>query len=243
MNRKEFVLMLEEIAPPGIAEEFDSGRIGLITQGTDEINKIACALDATPKVCEIASANGFDALVVHHPAFWTAMHGVCGRSAEILRPLMKNNVNLYAMHTNFDHADGGINDSLADLIGLTNRVRMNQTPNSIGIVGDLTKSFDEIADLLGCGLRVWGDIRGVKRIAAVGGSGFEIELIDEASDLGAEAFLSAELKYNVALESPIPCIEAAHHALEAPGMRALAERKGWAFIEDIPQTSFIDNKR
>ena len=103
----------------------------------------------------------------------------------------------------------------------------------------MTKSFDEIAALLGCGLRVWGELDGVTRLAAAGGSAFDWELIEEAVELGAEAYLASELKYNIARESPIPCIEATHYALEAPGMRDLAERNDWIFIEDILDTSII----
>lgn len=239
MKRAEFISKLEKTAPPSLAEEFDFGRIGLIVEGTNEISKIACALDATPYVCEKAAESEFDALVVHHPAFWNAMHGVFGRNAQVIRPLIKNNINLYAMHTNFDHANGGINDVLAEELGLVNCRRLDKTPESLGVVGDMTKSFEEIAKLLGCGLRVWGDVSEVKRLAVCGGAGFDYELIEEAAALGAQAYMASELKYSLARESPIPCIEATHYALEAPGMRALAKKEGWTFIEDIPQTSII----
>ncbi|HJJ98626.1 MAG TPA: Nif3-like dinuclear metal center hexameric protein [Methanocorpusculum sp.] len=230
----EFIQKLETIAPPVLAEEFDCGRIGLILEGKENIETVACALDATPRVAEMAAELGVDALVVHHPAFWAPMHGICGRNAEIIRPLLSQNINLYAMHTNFDHADGGINDVLADVLGLTDRVK-----GSLEIVGTMTKPFPEMAEILGCGLRAWGDVSEVTRIAVAGGSAFDQELIEEATKLGAEAYLASELKYNVARESPIPCIEATHYALEAPGMRALAQRENWIFIEDIPETSLI----
>ena len=109
----------------------------------------------------------------------------------------------------------------------------------LGIVGTMTRSCDEMAELRGCGLGVWGELDGVTRLAAAGGSAFDWELIEEAVELGAEAYLASELKYNIARESPIPCIEATHYALEAPGMRDLAERNDWIFIEDIPDTSII----
>ena len=239
MNRTEFIQCLEKIAPPELAEGFDSGRIGLICEGKEEIESIACALDATPFVASEAARLGVDALVIHHPAFWMPMHGVCGRNMNVLRPLVKADINLYAMHTNFDHADGGINDALAEELRLTDCVRMNATPESLGVVGTLTCSLEEVAKILGCGLRAWGDVSKVRRIAVAGGSAFDPELIYEAASLGAEAFMASELKYNLARESPIPCIEATHYALEAPGMRALAKRMGWLYIEDIPGTHII----
>ena len=235
MKRTEFIARMEEIAPVELAEDFDSGRIGLLVEGKDEIEKIACALDATPEVAKAAADGEFDALVVHHPAFWNSMHGVTARNAEIIRPLIKADVNLYAMHTNFDHAEGGINDALAEELRLKDCVRM-----SLGVVGTLTTSLSDVAKILGCGLRAWGDVENISRIAVVGGSAFDWELIEEAVSLGAEAYLASELKYNMALESPIPCIEATHYALEAPGMRALSRREGWTFIDGTPLTKIIE---
>lgn len=239
IHKNAFITLLEKIAPPMLAEDFDEGRIGLIVEGTDKIEKVGCALDATPYVCKCAVTLQLDALVVHHPTFWAPMHGATGRNADILRPLLQNDINLYAMHTNFDHAHGGINDVLAQQIGLTDCVRMDKTPSSIGVVGIMSKNFMEISRILGCGLRVWGDVSGVTKLAVAGGSAFDSELINEAVSLGAEAYMASELKYNVARESPIPCIEATHYALEAPGMRMLAKNHGWEFIEDIPVTSII----
>ncbi|HJJ47645.1 MAG TPA: Nif3-like dinuclear metal center hexameric protein [Methanocorpusculum sp.] len=240
MKRSEFIAEMEKIAPPELAEDFDKvGRIGLICEGTDEIEKIACALDATPTVTEAAANLGADALVVHHPAFWNPMYSVVGRNAEILRPLLQNNINLYVMHTNFDHAAGGINDALAEVLGLSDCVRLNATPSSVGVVGNLRGSLSDVAKILGCGLRAWGDVSQVKRIAVAGGSAFDYDLIDEAKEAGAEAFMASELRYNLALEAPLPCIEATHCALEVLGMRALAVRMGWEYIDDIPQTTII----
>jgi dinuclear metal center YbgI/SA1388 family protein len=239
MHISEFVRMLEEIAPPGLAEGFDAGRVGLITEGTYRIESVACALDATPHVTEMTAELGCDALIVHHPAFWEPMHGVTGRNADVLRPLMRENINLYAMHTSFDHATGGINDVLADEIGLINQKRLDRTPESVGVAGTMTKDFCEIAEILGCSFRVWGDISGVTELAVAGGSAFDLNLIEEAVSLGAEAYMASELKYSLARESPVPCIEATHYALEAPGMRRLAETHGWIFIEDIPETFMI----
>ena len=54
MKRTEFIARMEEIAPVELAEDFDSGRIGLLVEGKDEIEKIACALDATPEVAKAA---------------------------------------------------------------------------------------------------------------------------------------------------------------------------------------------
>jgi hypothetical protein len=42
------------------------------------------------------------------------------------------------------------------------------------------------------------------------------------------------MKHAVARAAPVPCIEATHYALEAPGMQELASRMGWEYIDDPP---------
>jgi putative NIF3 family GTP cyclohydrolase 1 type 2 len=86
---------------------------------------------------------------------------------------------------------------------------------------------------------VYGKIDHLEELAVVGGSGFDPALLDEAAVMGADAFLSAELKHHVMLAAPIPCIESTHAALEAPGMRRLAERMHWEYIDGGQYTRVI----
>ncbi|MDV2482000.1 Nif3-like dinuclear metal center hexameric protein [Methanoculleus sp. Wushi-C6] len=235
MEIQRFVTALEQIAPPELAEEFDAGRIGLVVEGTDEVGTVCCALDATERVAEAAVRAGADMLVVHHTPIWSPVTAVRGPISHLLRTILAARMNLYVMHTNFDHAEGGVNDVLAERLGLTGTKRM-----TAGLVGDCSLDAEEIARRLpGGGIRVYGEVETIRRLAVVGGSGFDPELLREAVDLGAEAFLSAELKHNVARASPIPCLEATHYALEAPGMEALASRMGWHYIPDPPHVVVI----
>lgn len=229
MQIADFIAMLEEIAPPELAEEFDGGRIGHIIEGHEEIDVVCCALDATFSVIRDAVEEGADMLVVHHTPIWDPLTRIGGESRKIIGTALAGGLNVYVMHTNFDHAEGGINDALAEALHLT-----GVKPLSLGVIGTLTHSLDEVADILGAPLRVYGDVHVPCRLAVGGGSCFSCDLIDEAKEEGAEAFLSSELKHSVMRSSDIPLIESTHYATEAPGMRALAERMGWIFIEDIP---------
>jgi dinuclear metal center YbgI/SA1388 family protein len=230
MHIDQFIRTMEQIAPSDLAEEYDEGRIGLVVEGTRDIRKVVCALDATPRVVEAAVASGADMLVVHHTPIWHPVTRIGGRCAELLRMLLSNETNVYVMHSNFDRAAGGINDALAGLLELSDVERM-----TMGVVGTCCITLDEIVRRLGSGARVYGTLRNPDRLAVVGGSGFDPELIDEAARMGADAFLSSELKHSVALASPIPLIESTHYALESPGMRELSMRMGWEFIPDPPK--------
>lgn len=229
MQIADFIAMAEDIAPPELAEEFDAGRIGHIIEGHEDICVVCCALDATLPVVRAAVAEGADMLVVHHTPIWDPLTRIGGDSGRIIGTALAAGLNIYVMHTNFDHAERGINDALAETLHLTGIKRL-----SLGVIGTLTHSLDEVAEMLGAPLRVYGDVHVPCRLAVGGGSCFSPDLIDEAEREGAEAYLSAELKHSVMRTSAIPLIESTHYATEAPGMRALAERMGWTFLEDVP---------
>ncbi len=232
MDIGDLIRDLERIAPPDQAEEMDAGRIGLIIEGGREIRNVACALDVTLPVVRAAAAMDAGLLVVHHTPLWTPVTAVSGPLAVLLREILSARLNVYVMHTNFDHAEGGINDALASLLDLTGTGTM-----SLGMVGDCPLTIREVARRLGAPLITWGSPSLPCRIGVVGGSGFDLSLIDEAVLLGAEAFLSADLKHAQARASPIPLLQSTHYALEAPGMRSLAARMAWEFIDDPPVTA------
>lgn len=229
MHVRAFTEEMERLAPPEIAEDFDAGRIGLIVEGKTKIDTICCALDATPSVVKRAVAGHADMLLVHHTPLWTPLTSLTGPTAALMRDVLASGLNIYVMHTNFDHAECGVNDALAELLSLE-----NAEPMSLGIVGDCTLTIKEIGRRLDCPLRVWGKIRKLEILAVVGGSGFDPAFMAEAKERGAGAFLSAELKHSVYRAAPLPCIEATHYALEAPAMKRLAAQKGWRFIADPP---------
>jgi dinuclear metal center YbgI/SA1388 family protein len=229
MDISEFISLMEEIAPPELAEDFDEKRIGLIIEGKSDLKKVACALDATDYSVSRAVDMGCDVLVVHHTPIWDALTRINGKTGSIIKRALNSGINIYAMHTNFDHAEGGINDALSELLGLTNINHM-----SLGVVGDCCLDLNEISERLNGSLRVYGNPGDINRLAVAGGSGFDLFLLNEAYELGADAFLSSELKHNVMLKSPVPLIESTHYDLESPGMKALAGRMGWEFIEEKP---------
>ena len=234
MHVHAFIKEMEQLAPLDLAEDFDAGKIGLVVEGREEIVRVCCALDATPFVVKKAVDTSADMLVVHHTPLWTPVTAIKGRTASLMRALLSADMNLYVMHTNFDHATEGVNDALAELLSLT-----DITPMSHGCIGTCTISPAEISNRLGGNIRLWGKIKKIRRLALVAGSGFDPVFIEEARVLGADAFLSAEMKHSVARSSLLPCLEALHYALEAPAMQRLATRMGWQYIEDPPVQQLI----
>ncbi len=234
MDVDAFIAEMERIAPPELAEDFDAGKIGLVVEGKRSIKTICAALDATPAVVKKAVAHKADMLVVHHTPLWSPVSALTGPVASLMREILSHDLNVYVMHTNFDRAGCGVNDCLADMLGLT-----NTEPMTLGLVGDCSLSVKEIVSRIGGPVRVWGAVTRPRRLAVVGGSGFDLAFLHEAKALGADAFLSAELKHSVYRAAPLPCIEATHYALEAPAMERLAVQHRWKFIPDLPQITVI----
>jgi dinuclear metal center YbgI/SA1388 family protein len=234
MHVRAFIEEMEQLAPPDLAEDFDSGKIGLIVEGRPDIVRVCCALDATPFVVHQAITAAADMLVVHHTPLWTPLTALTGQIAELMRAVLSAEMNLYVMHTNFDRAEKGVNNALAELLSLE-----DIEPLTLGCIGTCTLTPEEISQRLGVRLRVWGKITSCSRLALVAGSGFDPLLLNEAYTKGADVFLSAEMKHSVARSSPLPCIEASHYSLEAPAMQRLANRMNWQYIDDPPLLQII----
>ena len=228
-SRDEIINILEELAPPELAEPFDAGKIGLVIEGKERIAKVSTCLDVTFDVVRKAIENRTDLLIAHHTPIWTPLTAIGGEDAKLFSLILHSEMNVYVMHTNWDHAPGGVNDILADILGMTERENM-----SLGLVGSCSFKIHEIAQILGAPLRIWGEVSGIQRLAIAAGSGFDSSLIMEAKSLGADAFLSSELRHSVYRTSPLPLLESTHYALESPSMRVLAEEHGWEYIEDMP---------
>ena len=104
---------LEELSPPKFAEEWDN--VGLLVGRKEkDINNIYIALDATDDVIDRAITLGADMIITHHPMIFSSIKKInsddfVGRR---ILSLIRHDINLYAMHTNFDVM--GMADAAAD---------------------------------------------------------------------------------------------------------------------------------
>jgi dinuclear metal center YbgI/SA1388 family protein len=236
MDLDSLIGSLEAIAPPELADPIDDGRIGLVSRGRNEVNSIAVALDPTENVIERAVQSGADILITHHTLIWDPITKIPSRIQKQLSLILKNDLSLYVMHTNYDAAPDGVNDVLAKLIGLR-EIR----PFGIGRIGTIeqigTLEFvTHVAQRLSTHVQFVGK-RTIKKVAVIGGAGFDAT--EAAICAGADVLLSAELKHAAirCAEGRLSLVDATHYATEAPAMRALARRLGGEFIDDRPELS------
>ncbi len=239
MNISSIIPILEQIAPPELAEDFDEGRIGAILNLGNDIEKIAVALDPTDYVLNRAADIGADMLITHHTLIFHPITVVTKTLADTLKIALDNNISLYSMHTNYDKAQGGVNDVLANRLGLTNVTNLE-----LGRIGDIpTCSTDTFAKHVSRSLdthvQYVGDKDNISRVMVIGGSGFRAEYLDIARQNDVDAFVSGELKHDVIrARGDISLIDATHYATENPAMEHLCER-----LLDMLETDveFIDH--
>ncbi len=116
---RDVLAEVERLAPPHFAFGFD--HVGLQVGDPEvAVSRIAVSLDSGIGAIEFAAAVGAEVLVCHHPVIWEPLVGVCADDWGQRRvfELVKRGISLIAAHTNWDCAPGGINDVLADRLGL-----------------------------------------------------------------------------------------------------------------------------
>ncbi len=115
----EIIARIEALAPPCLAEEWDN--VGLqVGRRERPVSRLRVALDPSPAVVQGACADGIDLLVTHHPLIFRPVRQIdyatpFGRSLQLAA---RHDLAVYCAHTNLDAAAGGVNDVLADRLGL-----------------------------------------------------------------------------------------------------------------------------
>ena len=122
MKIAEIVSFLESWAPPSLQESYDNA--GLITGSPGwDCTGIICSLDATEDVIREAKAKGCNLVVAHHPIIFGGLKKINGKNyveQTIIRAI-KEDIAIYAIHTNLDNVLSGVNGRMADQLGLINQ--------------------------------------------------------------------------------------------------------------------------
>ena len=111
----DIVLLLQEIAPPQLAEEWDN--VGLMLgRGNKPVHKILLALDMTAETVAQAIDCKADLLVTHHPAIFKRLPSLTDGSwqQELLLQLAEHGIAVYSAHTNLDAVAGGAGSDFID---------------------------------------------------------------------------------------------------------------------------------
>ena len=123
MNLKiaDIIKVMEGFAPSRFAEEWDN--VGLqVGHKAWPVRNIWVALDPLPEVVDAACENSVDLLITHHPLIFQPLAAIDVDTpvGSAIQMAIQNQLGIYVAHTNLDSVKEGVNDLLADRIGLKN---------------------------------------------------------------------------------------------------------------------------
>jgi dinuclear metal center YbgI/SA1388 family protein len=121
MKISDIVSFLESLANPALQEHYDNA--GLITGQTDwNCTGIICSLDATEDVVQEAIDRKCNMIVAHHPIIFSGLKKINGKNyvEKTIIAAIKNDIAIYAIHTNLDNVITGVTGKMATMLGLQN---------------------------------------------------------------------------------------------------------------------------
>ncbi len=254
LKLKEFLAFLGVLAPWDYAAEWDN--VGLMVGNPHQtINGLLIALDPTLSVVDEAREKHINTILTHHPLIFQPLQNIhtdqpIGR---IISQAIKNDIAIISCHTNLDCAPGGVNDTLAENLGLTNITTLadpdiGSSPGftRLGTLEPALTGIDflqKAAEALTTDkLAIAGPVPDhISQVAVCGGSGSE--LAPAARKAGADVFISGEIKHSIARwaeESGFCIIDGGHWATENIIVPRLTEQTRQFFQEkslDLPVIS------
>ena len=225
--------VINRLAPRRLAEDWDNPGL-LVGEPSADVKKIFVCLDVLDETITRAIDLDAQLIVAHHPLIFHAIKNVRfdlphGRKLE---RLIKNNLAVFAAHTNLDIAEGGVNDVLAKRIGLVDVKMFGDEEFSLGRLGtletpmtatDFAHHVKKVLNADNVRLVDAGDFL-ISKVGVCGGAGADI--IQKAKFFGAQAFVTGDVKYHeaqAAVENKIHVVDAGHFATEFPIVHVLAE--------------------
>ena len=228
---REIYQYLDGLAPFSLQMDFDNAGF-LVGHGEQQVTKLLVALDITEAVVAEAARLGAQLIVSHHPVIFHPAKSVTDGEPDgrILLSLIEHGIAAICAHTNLDAVHGGVNDALAQRLGLVQVEQLKQDgvdaagrPYGIGRVGNTagtpmyapaSVAFEKQA--LGANGVRFVDARRPVHLVAVGG-GACADMLRDALAMGCDTFVTADVKYNGFLDAKalgVNLIDAGHYPTE-----------------------------
>ena len=235
---------LENFAPSSLAEDWDN--VGLLVGDRERtVERIMTCLTITPESAAEACAERADLIIAHHPLPFRPLKRLTTDTTvgRILLDLIRANVAIYSPHTAFDSASAGINQRLAEGLGLTEiapLIPIDGDADNLGAgrFGCLSKesTISEVANTLKVFLRVdslhcVGKFESTVRKVAVA-CGSAGQFLEPAQELGCDLLVTGETNFHTCLEA-----ESTGVALLLPGHYA-SERFAVEHLADVIASEF-----
>lgn len=120
MTVREVTSILESFAPLAFQEDYDNSGL-IVGDANMEVTGVLLTIDVTPQVVAEAVAGGANLIVAHHPVIFKGLKRITGKSyvEQVVVNAIRNNIAIYAAHTNIDSVQGGVSFKMAEVLGLT----------------------------------------------------------------------------------------------------------------------------
>ena len=213
MKTRKVIEWLDATFHPEYQEDYDNSGF-LLGDSQSEYKGALVALDLTPAVVDEAVRVGASLIVTHHPFIFTGVKRLTDGSetGRMVMALVKNDISVYAAHTNLDNLPWGVSGALAERLELKKckvlsvKCQVGDEAVGAGMVGELPEPMNveafltKVKTLLGLPIvrtsqfSILNSQFSIKKVALCGGSG--AEFIGDALAAGADIYLTGDLKYH-----------------------------------------------
>jgi len=143
MKINQIILALESVAPLAYQEVYDNA--GLLTGSAEmQCTGVLCTLDATEDIIKEAIQKRCNLVVAHHPILFKGITKINGKNyvEKVLILAIKNDIAIYAIHTNLDNIFGGVNSKIAQKLGLINsKILLPTSKNLVKLITFAPKEY------------------------------------------------------------------------------------------------------
>ena len=219
---------LRRFAPPELAQDWDN--VGLLVDAGRPVTGVLTALDITAEVVQEAAALGCELIVAHHPVIFHPIKALAPGDVPAL--LVQKGISAICMHTNLDAAEGGVNDTLAAILGMRDTRSFADGCGRIGTVDETSAAALSAfcQKTLGPGVHYVEAGRPVRCLAEVSGAGGSYW--QEAMALGADCLVTGEAAHHNGIDAKrcgFGLVVAGHWGTEHPIAVVLKDRLARAF--------------
>lgn len=121
MKLKDITSYLESIVPKQIQESYDNSGL-ILGDSNQDINGVLASIDVTEDIIDEAVELNLNLIVSHHPIVFSGLKKITGSNyiERVIRKAIKNDIAIYAMHTNLDNIFDGVNREICRRLNLKN---------------------------------------------------------------------------------------------------------------------------